>query len=262
MYSDADNVYGQLYVFVPAGYYIFSDIGIKYASSSEQTEYNGVAGAYGVKWPAGDSTLSEIIWVIRRQIEAIRSSSDYATILGALLRTFDDKQLLSLDQCVNGAVAVPKYDETILMQIANMNRPGYVDSISCYLANNPVAFSYTGCYVTGDPVNNLIKAGYGFNQVNGGSNNIGGYHLVNFDTVYTGEDLRNALMESTRLVTIGHIDDDGVTYILDDAGTEIVTSVVIYQTQWSGTQSHTVQIPVPPSVCFKLEFSEFRKTAQ
>lgn len=254
VYSDADNVYGQLYVFVPSGYYIFSDVGIKYPSSGTPTDYDGVAGAYGVKWPAGDSALSEIIWLIRRQLEAIRSSSDYANILGALLRTFDDKQLLNLDLCENGAIAVPKYDETILMQIANMNRPGYVNNLKCFLANIATELNYTGCYVTGDPVNNLIKAGYGFHQSNGGSNNIGGYHLVNFDKVYEGEDLHNAIMESTRLITIGHIDDDGVTYILDDAGTEIVTSVVIYQTQWSGTQSHTVQIPVPPSVCFKLQW--------
>lgn len=250
VYSDEDNVYGQLYVFVPAGYYIFSDIGIKESSTGD---YDGVAGAYGVKWPAGDSNLSAIIDLIRTQIECIRSSSDYATILGALLRTFDDKQLLNLDLCENGAIAVPQYDETILMQIANSNRSGYVSNLDCWLANLDKQFSYTGCYVTGNPVTNMISSDYSFNQVNGGANNVGGQHLINFDKVYQGDDLRNALMEATRLVTIGHFDSAQDIYTLEAAGTEIITSVVIYQYSGAGYNNTIVQTPVPPSVFFEMQ---------
>lgn len=192
LYCDEDDVTSALYVFNPAGYYVYRD----------------TATPARLEWITLPGTLTGegIINRINECLEVWRNSSDLPLISGTIQRAFTDTQTISLDYVTEQETVTPTVDRNIMWQINNMNI-------------TPVDFD--SCDITQDPVANIMRfdptpdASY--------SSMVGWARTDHFLNSYDGTISDEFIMESTRLMTFANSAADGL-----EVSTEFVTKVTLF----------------------------------
>lgn len=106
VYADEDDVMSQLFLFNPAGYYVYDDS----LSRCTWKTFNY----------SSDLNVSVFIDAINECLESWRNSSDLGLISGTIQRAFAETETISLDYVREGDVVVPTPDRNIFWQIENM----------------------------------------------------------------------------------------------------------------------------------------------
>lgn len=107
IYADEDDQRAQLYIFVPTGYYIYSDTDSKCTYTSTNLDN----GSY--------QDINTVIGWIADCIDAWYESSDLGYINGALQRAFSDRAIIQTDYVDKDMAIKPFVDRNTLLQIMN-----------------------------------------------------------------------------------------------------------------------------------------------
>lgn len=198
IYVDEDDVQAQIYLFNPAGYYLYHDI-------------NGTDPAYlewiNINYPTTGTGTPISTWIsaANSALEAWRNSSDLGLITGSISRAFADTATISLDYVLPNETAVPTVDRNIMWQINNL----HIAELNSVDPTLDIVQDVVGNYLKFDPtLDNTIK---GWMSV--GSDN---YLLNSFD----GNTSDEFIMESTRFIPFKDPNNDLITF-----NTEIITNV-------------------------------------
>ena len=106
IFADEDSQFGQLYIFVPTGYYVYND-----TATPSMADYK--------KFPEF-KTFDDLLNVINEQIQSWYTSSDLYLINGVLQRAFKDAPRQKIPH-YEGETISPVVERTFLMQIMNMS---------------------------------------------------------------------------------------------------------------------------------------------
>lgn len=110
IYADSDNINAQLYSFRPAGYYVYT----MDPDKAEKLVYHAIT--------VGSGMIDYNLWIdyIEDQLEAIRSSSSFALVSGAIQRAYNASQMMQLDEVTAETRRLPIVDVNMNHQIHNM----------------------------------------------------------------------------------------------------------------------------------------------
>nr|AIY31264.1 capsid protein [Dromedary picobirnavirus] len=160
---DAADPKAQFFIFRPACYYAYSDLG-NVSSNGGEVTYDGIARCVAMPMPYrdanGDTTktvdITALLDVIRKQIESLKNSDDYWTVRGAMGRVFSEGQFMTIDFYTPSTTGLT-VDQNMLWQIANFDYAGNVQYGSRIFPKISLGDpAYDGLDIVGDPISNIL----------------------------------------------------------------------------------------------------------
>lgn len=209
IYADEDDQRAQLYLFIPDGYYKYSDTDMKCQYLNTGLTASG---------PALD--IDAILTIITDCIDVWYDSSDLGLINGALQRAFSDRAIIQDSIIDPDYVVKPRVDRNTLLQIMN----------------STALTAVSGLDITQDPEhNNLV---YSIDAPLNAHNmfTLMDAHPLRMDTYSV---TKNDIMEATRLMPTGIIAAGSQTLATKTSsiscGTEFVTGYEIFYPTFSAS---------------------------
>lgn len=204
VYTDADSLKSQFFIFVQNGYY-------QYAENSDSP--NGASALIMKRWKrAAYNTWDQYLSLIQGMIDALVQSEDRGIIFGDILKAYGESNLMKLNPIDSEYKVIPTYSQEVLSQIENATiyagcRPNQVTHDPAQ-DSQPLVESWTP--TADDPaITNVI---------------LPGKQILNFHhDVVSSDDI----MVATRLKAAG-VTYDGSHFKPAIYGTEICTGMTMY----------------------------------
>lgn len=199
VFIDEESDRGQLYMFIPDGYYVYDD-----TANPSTAAYTKIDVA-----EHGADFFPKLLGMIERSLDSWYNSSDLYQINGTLLRAFKDAPRQHIEPLYLDTRISPVQDRNFLLQIMNCTILGGVENLD--ITQDPTTQNYViwKPKVAGPQVGkaNVFKSSSQYLRI--------------FEQEVTGEDN----MEMTRLMNFS----DPVSNELKDCGSELVLEISMYQ---------------------------------
>lgn len=133
VYKDGEDDKAQLYMFVPYGFYQFSETSTSNPRGQLTLQYLGAQSSSGQQFSL--KTVDDLITLGNSLLQGVRGSDDASMIQAALLKAFGYNSY-ELSSTPFDYKVVPEYNEEVLMQIHNITVLGRLSSGSSITQND------------------------------------------------------------------------------------------------------------------------------
>lgn len=123
VYKDANEIKSQFYVFVPDGFYVYTEGSDSNPTSLEYKKITAISGGGNVNT---GFTLDNIQTMIETIMNPILGSADLGNISGDLAKAFGEGGMIKIPTITEFEELDPIFNEEVLIQIQNADINGYV----------------------------------------------------------------------------------------------------------------------------------------